>query len=911
MSTATNTSFNPGALLAVTRRQLASLLGNPLGYVFILAFVLASGAGIFLYDADRFFARNIADLAPLYAAMPFFLLVLLPALGMGAWASERDQGTEEHLLTLPLSIVDALLGKYLAVSIYFTIALVCSLSNVAVLMWLGSPDLGLVLANYLGWWLAGLALAAWALLASVLVSLPAVAFVIGTVLCAGVVWVASEIEWFDAFNRGVVQLGSIGAALAATLAGLGAAAFVLASRRWRPGGAGTVTAQVASLVLGLVLLANLARLAHRGGVDADATVEGLSSISAVSERVLAGTKLPVSITAFISADLPADLELKAKEVESKLKAMARSSSAVKVQIHRPSDALDKVAEMATKEFGLKPRKVIADEVTGREFKEVFLGAAVTSGSRTQVIEHFDPGLSVEYELVRAVRAVADAKKKVLGIATTDLDINGGGFDYQSGQMGQAWEIVSEWKKQYEVRPVSLDGEVPPEVEVLVVPQPSSLTQPQIERLHDYIWAGRATLLLEDPMPYFPVFQGRSDLIPSQPKKSPQANPYGPPPEGGPAKGDIKPIWRALGLDFDEDRVLWSAFNPSHQFRGIIPPEFVWTNRDLRGVLAAPATTGINSLLFPFPGAIRPAADRPAGLQVESLVSAVPGTSWGQTRGSDLYERDFMGRFQVKEPRRRSPGSGDIPAIAVRVTGTMPSAYPKVPADAKAEAGKEPEKKTALPSPKPVNVVVIADIDFANNEFFAFYRNPGNRFNQEEMRFLLDLRNVQLSANAADALAGDADFLELRSRRAERRPLKRLEEQLATTQEKVQKSIDAAQGTAESAIEKANADLQAAVARIDARDDLDENAKAHEKLTVQMREQRKVDIEINRINLDKEARIRDAKIEQRRAVRAARSTVQTMAIAVPAAVLLVLILAVLGRKLTAERSHIPASRKRAA
>jgi len=110
--------------------------------------------------------------------MPWFLAVLLPALTMGAWASEREQGTEELLLTLPLSALDALLGKFLAVVSYFTIALVCSLSNVVVLAWLGNPDPGLMFANYFGWWLSGLAFAALGILASVLVSLPAIGSIV-------------------------------------------------------------------------------------------------------------------------------------------------------------------------------------------------------------------------------------------------------------------------------------------------------------------------------------------------------------------------------------------------------------------------------------------------------------------------------------------------------------------------------------------------------------------------------------------------------------------------------------------------------------------------------------------------------------------------------------------------------------
>ena len=451
-----STAINPKALSAVMRRQLWSLLGNPLGYVFILAFVLATAAALFLFEGDKYFARNIADLGPLHGLMPWLIAVLLPALAMGAWASEREQGTEELLLTLPLSIFDAVVGKYLAVVIYFTIALLCSLSNVAVLCWLGTPDWGLLLANYTGWWLAGLAFAALALLASVVVSVPAIAFVFGLILSGIVLWAAKnrQIEWFDAFNRGVIPLGNVGAALAVVVAALGIAIFILASRRWRPSSTGTVWAQALSLVFGLLLLVNLARVANRTGIDADVTSEGLASISRTGADVLKDITEPVTVTAFISAELPPELAVKGKEVLDKLKALERARTGlITVDIKRPNDALDEAGVLAGREYNLKPRKQMVDTVAGKEPADVFLGAAVTCGGHTQVIDYFDPGLSVEYELVRAVRAVAATKKRVLGIATTDLDINGG-FDYATSQMNQPWEIVNEWKKQYEVRAVN-------------------------------------------------------------------------------------------------------------------------------------------------------------------------------------------------------------------------------------------------------------------------------------------------------------------------------------------------------------------------------------------------------------------------------------------------------------------------
>jgi ABC-2 type transport system permease protein len=904
-----------GGIIAVWRRQLHSLLGNPLGYVFILAFVLACAATVFIFQGKDFFSRNISDLGPLYQTMPWFLAVLLPALAMGAWASEREQGTEELLLTLPLSIFDAVLGKFLAVGTYYTIALgLCALSIVAALAWLGNPDIGLMIANFAGWWLAGLAFVSLGVLASVLVGVPAIAFVVGMVFCGLAMWGAYNGEWFDSFNRGVIPFANVTVALAVVGAAIGAAVLVLASRRWRPHSASTVWAQVLSLVFGLALAANVSRLAALHGVDADVSVEGLSSLSAVSRQMLAQVEEPVTITAFISQDLPPDMQLKKKEVEDKLKAIQRSSRRVSVDLRHPADAFDEDGATASKEFGLKTRHVISDEVSGREFKDVFLGAAVACAGNTQVIEYFDPGLSVEYELVRAVRSVAGTKKHVLGVAKTDMDMMGG-FDYQGGGMTPEWEIVKEWRKQYDVRPVSLDNAVADDVEVLMVPQPSTLTQPQIDRLHDYVWSGRPALILEDPMPAFSP--KTMELIPGKPKKS--ANPYGAPDEGAEKKGDIKPLWHALGLDFDEGKILWSDYNPSHMYRKLTPPTFIWINRG-KTKSASAAAEGITSLLMPFSGMINEAKDKHPQLSVTPLVWATAGYPWGSVGLNDIMQTDYMGRMSPKEPFvPRGPGDpASPPVIAVEIAGTMPSATPQIDPSAKPAAPKEgetappaPEMKAGVPSAKPVHVILIADTDFANDQFFQFYRNAGGQLSDDQFRALADLRNVQLVANAVDQLFNDKAYLELRTRRPAPRPLERLENVYRKTQEKLRAVTDQADAEAETQIDRVRADFQGQLAKIDMREDIDEAAKAHEKAKATEIGQRQLDLSINDINVRKEELKRGAKFDQRREVTSAQDHVKWLATGIPAVLLAVLVLIVFAKRLASERAHVPASRKRAA
>jgi ABC-2 type transport system permease protein len=168
----------------ILRKELATWLSNPTGYVFLTLFIATTGAAAFLQAG--FFQRNLADLALLNQVMPAALMLFVPAITMNVWSEERRTGTEELLLTLPVRDIEVILGKYLGALGVFTVALGFSLAHIGVLTYLGAPDVGLMVSTYLGYWLMGGLFVAIGLLGSMFSGNATVAFILGALGCAGV-----------------------------------------------------------------------------------------------------------------------------------------------------------------------------------------------------------------------------------------------------------------------------------------------------------------------------------------------------------------------------------------------------------------------------------------------------------------------------------------------------------------------------------------------------------------------------------------------------------------------------------------------------------------------------------------------------------------------------------------------------
>ncbi|MCZ6731801.1 MAG: ABC transporter permease subunit [Gammaproteobacteria bacterium] len=165
----------------VFKRELASYFMTPIAYVFIVIFLFLSG--VFAFYLGNFFARGQADLQPFFTFHPWLYLFLIPSLAMRLWAEERRGGTMELLLTLPITIPQAVLGKFLAAWVFTGIALALTFPMWLTVNYLGDPDNGVIFASYLGSLLMGGAFLAIGACVSCLTKNQVIAFVVTAVVC--------------------------------------------------------------------------------------------------------------------------------------------------------------------------------------------------------------------------------------------------------------------------------------------------------------------------------------------------------------------------------------------------------------------------------------------------------------------------------------------------------------------------------------------------------------------------------------------------------------------------------------------------------------------------------------------------------------------------------------------------------
>jgi len=168
-------------------KEILAFFGSLTGYLVLGLFLVALGLIVWVFPETSVVDYGYADLESLFLYTPYVFTFLIPAISMRSLAEERRSGTWELLQTSPLSLVQIVLAKYLALLLLVVLALLPTLSYAYSISLLGNPPGNLDWAGFFGSWLGllmiGATFAAVGLFASSLTSQQVAAFVLGVFLC--------------------------------------------------------------------------------------------------------------------------------------------------------------------------------------------------------------------------------------------------------------------------------------------------------------------------------------------------------------------------------------------------------------------------------------------------------------------------------------------------------------------------------------------------------------------------------------------------------------------------------------------------------------------------------------------------------------------------------------------------------
>ncbi len=834
---------------AVLKRELSGYFSSPSGYVFITLFVFLSAIAAFWQEA--FFANNLANLGQLNNFFPYLLIFLIPAITMTMWAEEKRNGTDELLLTLPAADLDIVVGKYLAALAIYSAALVFSLSHVFVLLWLGSPDLGLLFSTYFGYWLMGAALLALGMVASLLTDNLTVAFILGAVFCsvpvfindAGVILsgglgrLAEGLSFREQFRdpaNGVISLSSLLYFVGFTAAMLYLNVALLGRRHW-PTGKDAVRLGRHYAFRGVALVVAAAALtifADRVGGRLDLTAEQIHSLSGETSDLLASldSDKPVFIQAYLSPEVPKGYLQTHTNIMNLMREFdAQGGDRVHSRIVMTEKYTPEARE-AQERYNITARPLPLWEQSAGGSNDIFMGIAFSAGAEEFVIPFFDLGLPVEYELVRSVRVVARAERKKIGILDTGAKLFGG-FDFQARRQTPDWSIVSELRKQYEVVRVAADKDYPGDLDALLAALPNTLKQDQVDRLTDYAGKGNPLLLVVDPLPAFDI-----ELSPQQQPQNPFSR--GAPPPPPPA--DVTALMDVLGVEWDHNQVVWDRYNPHPQYR-TLPPEILFigpgSGADDAFNPEEEITSEMQELVALYGGVLQPKE----GADVDFFPLLSTGPDSNTALWMRLVQRSMFG-VRISTTLPHQPNSERY-VTAARVRGKS--------------------------GDTPVSAVVVADVDMMGEQFFQLRRQGMGMLSFDNVTFLL---------NSADYLVGDDSFIALRKRRRKHRTLEAMESRTKVYEDQRLVDTQEAEASAAKQLEEAQARLDSAVEKLRNRTDLDQQTKRIMIANQQKAENRRLQVARANIEDEKQRLIENARADMEGSIRTIQNTIKLLAVA---------------------------------
>ncbi|MCA9053600.1 MAG: Gldg family protein, partial [Planctomycetaceae bacterium] len=810
----------------------------------------------------------------------------------------KKLGTDELLFTLPGADWEILLGKYFAGLFTYTVILAFSLSHALVLAMIGSPDWGVIASTFFGYWVAGAAMIAIGMFASVLTSSATVAFVLGALFCAvpvyiddapGMDWLKTAINFREPlsiggnlsyFALGMIPVNGVIYFALLTVFFLYLNAVVVARRHWggSPWGVSYGWQYAVRVIAMAVIVASLSFVGSKAaGMRLDLTQEHLFTLTPTTLEFLdrIDPQNPVKVDAYITPQVPEQYLQVQKNLYGVLRQLDRKAgSKLQVRIVDTEPATREAEEART--WGIDP--VIREvEERGRQVSAtIFMGIVVRSGYDQVVIPFFDKGTPVEYELARSIGTTLKDKRLTLGILETRAELIGPEETNREGRRERReWRIVKELRKQYNVKSVPAGEPIEEAFDVLLAVMPSTLENEQIRHLTDYVKSGRPVLVIEDSYPlslrYLPLFPGFNDL---------QGGMGGMGGMGGPpVKPNLDELIRTLGITWKKGDVVFDVFNPHPVYQDRFPAEYMFLTSD-RPNREEPCLNQEHPVTKPFR---------------ESLLLFA-----GHIDRDPTSNLDFT---PLMRTRKKTTGTLDVNEM-FGWSGGFPGMGQ--PFDKSGSMKHDPDKqrdyvigaRISSNDENGVNAIVLTDVEMISDMLFDVW---------EQQYIDLSIDNVLILLNCVDHLAGNDSFLELRGRYRRQRVLEEVERR----REVFQRNLTSAKKTAGEELEKkvasARARIEEEVKKITDRSDIDPGEKDQLIRTAQESLGRQVQQDVDRITRETDAFIRTKEIEANEEIKEVENQVRLQALIIPPLLPLAVGLMVLGLRILGEQRGIAKER----
>ncbi|AUL99307.1 ABC transporter permease [Rhodocyclaceae bacterium] len=425
----------------VARKEFRGVFASPAAYLFLGVFLAAVLFAFFWIET--FFARNIADLRPLFKWLPLLLIFLVAALTMRTWSEERRAGTLESLLTAPVPPLALVLGKFAAALALVALALALTVPLPITVALLGPLDWGPVIGGYLATLFLAAAYVAIGLYMSGRTDNPIIALMLTTLVCGlfyligsptltnlfghrigGVLALLGTGARFESIARGVIDLRDLYYYLSIVGVFLTLNLYSLERLRWAGNPAGTRHRQwgwAAALAAANFVAANL-WLAPIGWARVDLTAGKVHSLSEATSRQLARLTEPLLIRGYFSAKTHPLLAPLVPQLKDLLEEYAVAAGG-RAQVEFIDPTRDRAAEEdAAARYGVRPVPFQTADRYQAAVVSAYFDIVVAYGDQyeklgfrdlIEVKAHGEQDLEVvlknpEYAITRAIRKVSGA-----------------------------------------------------------------------------------------------------------------------------------------------------------------------------------------------------------------------------------------------------------------------------------------------------------------------------------------------------------------------------------------------------------------------------------------------------------------------------------------------------------------------